>query len=189
MKPKAIIIVLLCCAVSFLIAQPTITPTPYSPYEKVSVGLGVGIDLGGVGTNLIIYPQHPIGLFAGVGYTFVGVGANAGMKIRMTSADAWPKVIPYGLAMYGYNSVIIVRNNSRLNEQFSGVTIGVGLDIRPAPARRSFISLALLVPFRNNYEIDSYIDQNNINLDRNFLPIAFSFAFRTDLRKPNMIKD
>ncbi len=36
--------------------------------DVVAIGLGVGLDYGGIGVNLTVYPQKNIGLFAGIGY-------------------------------------------------------------------------------------------------------------------------
>jgi hypothetical protein len=78
-------------------------------YNRATAGLGFGLDYGGIGANVTVYPQKNIGLFAGVGYAFAGLGYNAGVKLRLTPKK---RFTPFFTAMYGYNTAVIVSNNS-----------------------------------------------------------------------------
>lgn len=85
------------------------------PIDKLTIGLGIGLDCGGFGGNIIIYPQKNVGIFAGGGYALAGFGWNAGLKLRLISDSPDSKISPFLLAMYGYNSAITVVDKSSLN--------------------------------------------------------------------------
>lgn len=151
--------------------------------DKISFGLGLGLDYGGLGMNLGAYPQKNIGFFGGLGYAVIGFGYNAGVKIRAISDKKHMGVVPYALAMYGYNAVIAVSNVDDYNKFFYGPTIGVGLDFRPRPEKkkRGHWSLALLFPLRGS-EVKAYTDdlKNNHNVDfkNELMPFAISIGYR-----------
>lgn len=54
-------------------------------FDKVSLGIGVGLDYGGIGGSLLYYPHQNFGLFAGVGYSLTSAGVIAGTKLRLIS--------------------------------------------------------------------------------------------------------
>ena len=114
--------------------------------DMVSAGLGAGLDFGGFGANLIVYPHQNIGAFLGVGYALAGVGYNLGIKGRILSSKG--KVNPYLLAMYGYNTAIWIVDAPEWNELFSGPTFGIGLDIGPKPGKAGYWSLSSLSAIR-----------------------------------------
>ena len=78
--------------------------------DFASVGVGVGLNFGGIGANLLVYPTKNIGLFAGAGYAIAGTGYNVGTKLRLVPSEAYFKIHPYCMLMYGYNTVIAVSN-------------------------------------------------------------------------------
>lgn len=159
------------------------TPKTIKPNKlSTTIGLGVGLDYGGIGANILYYPSEQIGLFGGIGYAFADAGFNVGAKYRLNSKKDSPKVGPYFLAMYGYNAAIAVKNASKFNKVFYGPTLGFGLDFRPKDkSKNGYWSLALLVPIRNS-DVDQYIDdlKNNegIEFENELLPIGFSIGYR-----------
>ncbi len=66
-----------------------------SNFYKTSIGIGLGMDYGGIGGSLLFYPQTNIGLFGGVGYAFAGLGYNVGVKIRLITENHTSKLFPY----------------------------------------------------------------------------------------------
>ena len=84
-------------------AQRTYNPHASDP-DKNALGIGVGLDYGGLGINYTVYPQTNIGIFGGVGYAIAGVGYNFGVKLRTNPSRATPFV----MFMYGYNAAIAV---------------------------------------------------------------------------------
>jgi len=159
------------------------TPTTIKPNKlNTTIGLGVGLDYGGIGANILYYPVDQIGLFAGVGYAFAGAGYNVGAKFRLNAKKDSPKISPYLMGMYGYNAAIAVKNASNFNKLFYGPTFGFGVDFKPKDkGRNGYWSLALLVPIRGS-DVDQYIEylenNNNIEFQNGLLPIGFSIGYR-----------
>jgi hypothetical protein len=151
--------------------------------DIISAGLGVGLDYGGLGANLLVYPQKNIGLFAGVGYAFVAMGYNGGVKLRLTTPKS--SVDPYILAMYGYNTAFMVSGAAEYNRLFNGPSFGIGIDLGQKPGKFGYWALAILVPIRST-EFDDYkqdlINRGIIEENVFMLPIAFSFGYRFVIR-------
>jgi len=76
----------------------------------VSIGLGIGLDCGGIGMNTTFFPQRDVGIFAGAGYALLGLSWNAGLKFRAISDRPAVAVSPFILAMFGYNTAIVIGN-------------------------------------------------------------------------------
>lgn len=72
----------------------------------------MGLDFGGFRGSLLYYPHKNIGVFAGVGYSLIGVGYNAGVKLRLLSKKPTYRVNPYFMLMYGYYASIKVTNST-----------------------------------------------------------------------------
>lgn len=146
--------------------------------NPVTFGLGMGLDFGGFGGNLLVYPNNNIGLFAGLGYALAGLGFNAGTKIRFSQPGT--RINPYVVAMYGYNAAIKVVGASNYNKMFYGPTVGFGLDFEN-PNSSGYWTAALMIPFRKA-EVEQYMDEleNNhgIQFQSRMFPIAFSVGYR-----------
>jgi hypothetical protein len=149
--------------------------------DKFSFGLGLGMDYGGIGANILVYPQTNFGLFAGLGYPLAGFGYNAGIKLRLTKEQPTSKTHPYIIGMYGYNSAIYVVNGTNYNKLFYGPTVGFGLDLRSKYGRIGFWTLALLIPIRGS-DVKNYIDdlqnKQNVNFKSKLLPVGVSIGYR-----------
>ena len=78
--------------------------------EKSTIGFGMGLDHGGYGVNLVLYPGRNFGVFGGLGYAFAGTGYNAGLKIKLVGVNHKSHLYPYLLGMYGYNAAIAIYN-------------------------------------------------------------------------------
>lgn len=147
-----------------------------------TLGIGLGLDHGGIGGNFLVYPQRNIGLFAGVGYAIAGIGFNAGVKFRILPKKSTPSVTPYAICMYGYNTAIYIANAQQYNKLFYGPSIGVGIDIRSRrPTAAGYWSFAILVPFRGS-DVQNYINtlQNSdgVTFTNTLLPIGFSIGYK-----------
>ena len=149
--------------------------------DVTSIGLGAGLDYGGLGGNVVVYPLKNVGLFLGVGYAMVGAGINVGMKLRMINNKKFTKLTPYFQAMYGYNAAIVVTNADKYDKLFYGFSAGAGLDLKRRPDSKGYWSFALLVPVRNS-EVGNYIDdlRNNhgVAFEDELAPLGFSVGYR-----------
>jgi hypothetical protein len=151
---------------------------PDAAYDKVSIGAGVGLDYGGFGVNLLVYPQKNIGFFVGAGYALAGVGSNVGIKIRHIKEAR--KIRPYLTAMHGYNTAVAVKDAKSYNRLFYGNSIGFGFDTRPRKESNGHFSLGFLVPIRgtNVDEYLSFLKNQGVTFKKELSPIAISIGYR-----------
>jgi len=151
------------------------------PTDRINLGVGFGLDYGGIGFSLLVYPQRNIGLFAGGGYAIAGMGYNVGVKLRFMAEESTSKAVGYVTGMYGYNAAVSVQNASDLNKLFYGFTLGAGVDLRSKTKKGGYWSLAVFLPFRSS-EIDSYLNELETNygveVKNGFLPITISIGYR-----------
>ncbi|MBI2269987.1 MAG: hypothetical protein HYU69_06455 [Bacteroidetes bacterium] len=151
-------------------------------FDKAAIGLGVGLDLGGIGANVLVYPgRKNLGFFAGTGYAIAGVGFNAGIKFRIKFNKDFAVAVPYVLAMYGYNAAITVKNAESYNRVFYGPSFGLGIDIRSKPSGKRYVSLSFIVPVRNSdvYDYINYLKSNSPVVFKNqLMPVVLSIGYR-----------
>lgn len=151
--------------------------------DATSFGMGVGLDYGGIGGNVMIYPQRNIGIFGGFGYALAGFGYNVGTKLRIISKKS--TIDPFAMAMYGYNAAIYVKDASTYDKLFYGPTLGVGLDFH-SRRKSSYWSLALIVPIRSssvNTYIDDLKDHHGVTFKNELPPIGISVGYRFPSRE------
>lgn len=146
--------------------------------DIVSLGIGGGLDYGGFGINLLFYPQHNIGLFAGAGYALIGLGYNAGIRVRAFMKD----IHPYLIGMYGYNTAIKVINATKYDKFFYGYSLGLGEDFNLSRRNTDgYLTFAIIFPLRI-HEVDDYINdlKNNHNVEFNskLFPLTISIGYR-----------
>ena len=107
MKKYVLLMTFLAAHVFRIAAQEL--PAVRAEADRVSIGLGGGMDFGGLGLNVFWYPQKNIGFLAGAGYAIAGAGYNAGVRLRLFSCKNPPKLQTNLLGMYGYHAVILDR--------------------------------------------------------------------------------
>jgi hypothetical protein len=155
--------------------------SPSVPLDKLSVGAGAGYEFGGIGGNVIFYPQRNIGVFVGAGWPLSGFGYNAGIKVRYAVDNNASVVTPFVLFMYGYNTSIIYSQNAQYNKLFYNFTFGGGIDFRPAKSKLGFLSLTIYVPLRDpnakDYinSIDYFYAVSNSN---KLFPLSVSLGYK-----------
>ncbi|MFA6149755.1 MAG: hypothetical protein WC716_00455 [Chitinophagaceae bacterium] len=146
-------------------------------YDDINLGLGFGLDKGGLGVNGIYYPRPNIGVLAGVGYIGmgyrdIGMGYCAGIKLRYLFCRSTPVFSPFLLGIYGRNSLISStlysgKDTSYHSEKvFNGFTFGLGFDLRIRPMKIGYFSIACTLPL----ESKKY-NQHVANV-RKMLPLA-----------------
>jgi hypothetical protein len=139
----------------------------------------MGLDHGGFGVNLVLYPGKNFGVFGGVGYALAGTGFNAGLKIKLVGPNHKSHVFPYLLAMYGYNAAIAIYNAEEYNKLFYGPSFGLGFDIRQKWEKKGYLTIALIVPVRNN-DANDYIDHmedRGVEFTNKLYPVGFSVGY------------
>jgi hypothetical protein len=146
---------------------------------NLTLGVGLGMDYGGIGAKLTFSPSKPLEFFGGVGWNIVGVGLNGGLTYRFM-ADK--RVNPYLMAMYGYNAVIFVDGMKSRNETYYGPTVGGGIQLHLKS--RKYWNFGILLPFRSSeYDADFDIIKNdpNITIESTPLPIGITVGFHFPL--------
>lgn len=140
------------------------------------LGLGTGLDYGGLGIKGEVLPIPYLGIFAGLGYNFESLGANAGLSFKaLPNKRATPTI----QAMYGYNSVIVVRGASEYNKTYYGPSVGAGLDWEIG-RNANKLFFAVYYPFRSEKfeeDLDKLKKDPAINFENEPLPVAFSLGF------------
>src|SRR6185295_242043 len=97
-----------------------------STYTPVSnLGIGLGMDYGGLGVRMSFLTAHFLAVFFAVGTNFAGPGLNGGISFRIPTGN--PN--PYVSFMYGYNAVVIVEDAPSMNKVFYGPSISGGVEI------------------------------------------------------------
>ena len=151
--------------------------------DRVAFGIGLGFDYGGIGGNILAYPQKNIGLFASGGYALAGFGYNTGVKFRF-GVKSSSKIHPYLIGMYGYNAAIAVSNATQYNKLFYGSSFGFGIDHYSRRGDK-YLSFALLVPVRGP-EADNYINslqKSGIRFSNSLVPIGLSIGYHFAIAK------
>ncbi len=144
--------------------------------DVFSAGLGLGFDYGGIGGQVIAYPQKNIGLFFGGGYVIAGFGYNAGIKLRLPGAV----VDPFILGMYGYNAAIYVSDNTQFNKIFYGPSFAAGIDLHKRTASRGYWSFGITVPVRSS-KVKAYMDDLKENYGvslSDLFPVGFTIGYK-----------
>jgi hypothetical protein len=172
---------LLCCifilCFSISRAQEMAVGKSTTPF---SIGLGAGLDYGGIGIKIPMISFTPWAqLFGGVGYNGADVGFNAGGLIR---SDPERQVSTYVTAMYGYNAVLITESiggTNRTERTYYGPSFGVGVEYRSRPGG-NFFSLGLLVPIRSK-KFENAVD--TLDPIRNPPVVALSVGYHISFKK------
>jgi hypothetical protein len=142
--------------------------------DKVSFGLGLGLDYGGIGGNLLMYPHKNFGIFFGVGYAIIDVGYNIGVKIRFISSKQTSSINGYLIGMYGYNAAIKVTGAANLSRMFYGPSLGFGFDCGPRYSKKGYWCFDVLFPIRDP-KAERFVNYYGGN---SLLPITISFGYR-----------
>jgi hypothetical protein len=140
-----------------------------------NLGIGIGLDYGGIGARLSVLPIKAIALFGAVGYNFNGTGFNAGVSIQVLPKK---KVTPTIKMMYGYNAVIALEGVDDFPKTYNGLTFGAGMQLNSK--KGNFFSAALLVPIRSQEyhdDMDELLNNPNITDLVPLPPIGISIGY------------
>jgi hypothetical protein len=113
---------------------------------RVNEGLGIGIDFGGFGAQVAYQPGKIFSVFGALGYNLAGAGYNLGLKASFPTKK---RVEFYLSGMYGYNAVLIIKDNSSGDKIYYGPSFGAGIAIKSRNMGMSFLSLGLIFPIRS----------------------------------------
>src|SRR6185503_5014493 len=149
MKRLAFLVAIVAClSATHVYSQQKDNPEAVGNYEYeergpfVNLGVGLGLDYGGLGARLSILPVKAVALFGAVGYNFNGTGFNGGASFQLTPKK---RLTPTIKVMYGYNAVIVVSGADQYNKTYNGPTFGGGIQLN-SRSGKNFFSAALLIP-------------------------------------------
>jgi hypothetical protein len=141
---------------------------------SVNLGIGLGLDYGGIGGKLTFRPTQYVGLFGALGYNLNGAGYNVGAIVRILPEA---KVCPYFSLMYGYNAVIVIDGMSSADKTYYGTSIGAGIELQKK--NNKFWTFGFVIPFRSQeYKDDLDALKNNPSVElTDPLPFQISVGY------------
>ncbi|HNK70350.1 MAG TPA: hypothetical protein PKH36_16640 [Flavobacteriales bacterium] len=144
---KALLALALCASISVNAQDQAATAKSVTtpPGAQWSMGLGAGLDYGGIGVQLHCRAARPLAVFLGGGYALAGFGLNAGAEGRVLPDARWCPIVS---AMYGYNAVIVIEDAEEYNKLYYGPSFGLGVEVSGKRNNRNFLRLQLLLPLR-----------------------------------------
>jgi hypothetical protein len=151
-------------------------PVDLKTSPKIFLGLGLGLDYGGLGVKCEYLPLKYLGLSLGLGYNLQGPGINLGASFKPLPGK---KIQPVATLLYGYNAVIVIQDRVEKNKTYYGFSAGLGGALRVGK-KGNKLSLNIFYPFRSKRLQDDYEALQNdptITLDTELLPIAYSIGF------------
>ena len=170
MKLYPTVVLFICAQLSFAQSGPDYKPE--GGRSMINLGLGGGLNYGGLGASLEVVPMRKFALFAAAGFTPNNVGFNVGIKSRLLPNKG---VCPVLMAMYGYNGVLSA--GSEQYRIFYGPSLGGGAEFAVGK-KNNFIEAALLFPIRSR-EFDDYMNylraQSLLVLEP--FPVTFSIGY------------
>ena len=150
--------------------------------QKVYLGLGMGLDYGGlIGAKIEYLPIKYVGVFGGVGYNLLSAGWNVGATVKLQPDK---RVSPNLMVFYGYNGVSKVEGASEYEMVSYGVTFGANLDILIGSKGNKF-SIGLFIPVRSSEFKDNYDAMKKdprVEIKNDLLPIGISFGYNFALK-------
>jgi hypothetical protein len=143
-----------------------------------SIGFGAGLDFGGFGAKVSLFPAKPFGLFAGLGSNIVDVGYNAGVDWKFTHQK---RNTGFVALMYGYNATFsgeVDGNGIYIKKVFYGLSTMIGGRIRVG-SKENYFSAGLIVPVMRDNDFKDFKKTNESSID--IPPVLFSFGFHFGL--------
>jgi hypothetical protein len=158
-------------------AQETDSLPHYNAIKyNAPVGIGIGIDYGGLGVKMGYFPHKNIGLYGAMGYNLVTAGLSTGLTFRTYPSKL---IRPCFHAIYGYNAVIKIYGDdkNRYDAVFYGPSIGFGFEAGKTSGL--YLNMAVFYPFRDQEFYDEWNKiKNNSNIETysEILPFTMSIG-------------
>jgi hypothetical protein len=157
-------------------------PAAEKPFSPFNIGIGFGLDYGGIGVSLNYIPIKQLGIFGGLGYNILGLGYNIGAAYRILPAK---RFCPSLSAMYGYNAVISVEEaDSPYDKTYYGPTFGANLEWHGRKKTENYFKLSLLLPIRPQAytdDLDKLKNDPNYEVKMEPWPVTFSIGYHFGL--------
>jgi len=148
--------------------------------NQVYLGLGMGLDYGGVGAKVEYLPVKNVGVFAGLGFNLLSVGWNVGATYKIMPDK---KVSINPMVFYGYNAVSKVSGAPNYDMTSYGVTFGANVDIKMGKQGNK-LSAGIFVPVRSEKFMDNYDAMKNdprVFLESSLIPVTIGVGYNFKL--------
>lgn len=145
-----------------------------------TLGVGTGLEFGGIGGKLAYYPTAYLGFFGGVGFILSGAGYNVGLQLLLPTES---KVKFYLEGLYGYNAIICVQEFFRdgaFKETYYGYSLGTGVNIKNP--KENYWQISFLIPFRSQEFKDTLDYLAGVPQIKSSLPFTFTVGFNLNLK-------
>lgn len=139
--------------------------------SRVSIGFGFGLDYGGIGMKLSLFPTKPIGGFIGFGDNTRGFAFNVGADWKF---NYMKRTSGFLACMYGYNAVTDIDGG----ETYYGLSGEIGARMRVGK-KNNYLSLGLIIPITQDSEVKELKKKYGDDLD--YSPVLFSLGFNFGL--------
>lgn len=148
-----------------------------------SIGLGVGLDYGGLGAQSSFYINDHVDLFVAGGYVLVGLGLQGGLLFNLSPKK---KVNPTFGVMYGYNAALKVQGASQFDKIYYGPSISAGIMIRSRNGALNRWRYEVILPYRSS-EFDADVrylkSLSTISFRNEPWPVLISAGYLFGFRK------
>src|SRR5215203_582000 len=145
--------------------------------QKALIGIGAGLDYGGLGVKAEFQPISHLGAFAGFGYNFASPAYNAGLSFKLTPGR---KICPTLVAMYGYNAAIKLDygNGTRYSKTYYGPSIGAGIETLTRDGKKNW-TFEIFLPLRSSAFHTEYdaLKDSGVEFNPDILPITFTVGY------------
>jgi hypothetical protein len=152
--------------------------------QKTFIGIGAGLDYGGLGIRAEFQPIKNIGIIGGVGYNLVDPAYNVGLSFKVLPEK---KITPVIMAMYGYNAVIKIKNPSGgtfYSKSYYGPSIGAGCELYNR-SRKNKWAFEIFLPFRSSEFHDKHdeLKAEGFEFHPDVLPVTFTVGYNFSINK------
>jgi hypothetical protein len=149
--------------------------------QRVYLGLGIGLDYGGLGGKIEYLPAKTFGVFGGLGYNLKSAGWNVGVTYKTTPDK---KVSFNPVVFFGYNGISKVNGAPEYEMTSYGVTAGAHVDIKVG-GKGDKLSVGVFVPVRSSKYKDNHDAMKNdprIEIKSKLMPVAIGIGYNFVLK-------
>jgi hypothetical protein len=151
--------------------------------QKVFLGIGLGLDYGGIGMRTEFQPVKEIGIIGGLGYNFAEPAYNIGLSLKILPEK---RATPIITAIYGYNGVIKIKYplGNTDAKSYYGFSAGAGCEIYDKN-KKNKLTLEIFLPFRSSEFHDHYDELKDAGYDfkPGILPVTFTIGYNFSIAK------
>lgn len=147
------------------------------------IGIGYGIDYGGIGVKMQANINSFFKMFLALGVDNYKFSRNFGVSTNFRGENTKSKISPYIQLMYGTNTNVGYGLPLGLRKMFYGPTVGGGIEIISTSG--SSLSIGMLLPYRSK-EVDKYIEKlrltRSLEFTKEFKTLEFSIGYAVAIR-------